>query len=138
VTPCFVDTNILVYAVESGNDPRSRAARELVQDLLDQGTLRTSTQVLQELYVTLTRKIKPPMSAADAAAYVDSWSEWPVVVPGMEDVRNAMRLSESARISYWDALVVICARLAECTKLYTEDLNHGQKVLGISIVNQFR
>jgi predicted nucleic acid-binding protein len=136
--PCFVDTNILVYAIEDTSDPREEASRSLVRALLGTGAFRTSTQVLQELYVTETRKGKSKMTAAEVLEYVDSYALGPIVVPGYEDIRNAMKLSDSAQISYWDALIVITAGMAGCATLYTEDLNHGQTINGVLIVNPFR
>ena len=134
----FVDTNVLIYSIAGGNDPRAVTARHLVDRLIDEGQFRTSTQVLQELYVNLTRKAKPPLTGASAIRSIESLSDWPVVTPRFEDIRDAMLLSESARISYWDALIVITARMAGCSTLYTEDLNHGQTIHGVLIVNPFR
>jgi predicted nucleic acid-binding protein len=136
--PCFVDTNILVYAIENTSDPREEASRSLLRGLLETGAFRTSTQVLQELYVTETRKGKSNMTAAKVLEYVDSYALGPIVVPGYDDFRNAMKLSDSAQISYWDALIVIAAGMAGCGTLYTEDLNHGQTINGVLIVNPFR
>ncbi len=134
----FVDTNILVYAIENRGDPREDQARALLRRLFNTGAFRTSTQVLQELYVTETRKGRPILTPAEVLRYIDSYAVWPVVAPGFNDIRDAMRLSDSAQISYWDALMVITARLAGCATLYTEDLNHGQLIHGVLIVNPFK
>jgi predicted nucleic acid-binding protein len=138
MSPSFVDTNILVYAIENTGDPREAQAAALLTRLLDTGAFRTSTQVLQELYVTETRKGRPLLTPAEVLQYVDSFADWPVVAPGFNDIRDAMRLSDSAQISYWDALIVITASLAGCATLYTEDLNHGQTIHGVLIINPFK
>lgn len=138
MSPSFVDTNILVYAIENTGDPREAQAIALLTRLLDTGAFRTSTQVLQELYVTETRKGRPKLTHAEVLQYIDSFASWPVVSPGFNDIRDAMRLSDAAQISYWDALIVITARLAGCTTLYTEDLNHGQTIHGVLISNPFK
>lgn len=136
--PSFVDTNVLVYAIENRGDPREDQARALLRHLFSTGTFRTSTQVLQELYVTETRKGRHILTPAQVLQYIDSYARWPLVAPGFDDIRDAMRLSDSAQISYWDALIVITARLAGCTTLYTEDLNHGQQIHGVRILNPFK
>ena len=136
--PCFVDTNVLYYAVAGGTDPRAVTAKKLVRKLFDEQLFRTSTQVLQELFVNLMKKTRPALTSDAAIRSVDAFADWPVVSPGFNDIRDAMRLSDSAQISYWDALIVIPARLAGCATLYTEDLNHGQTIHGVLIINPFK
>jgi predicted nucleic acid-binding protein len=135
---CFVDTNILVYAVE-GNDPvRSPRASELILRLTLEDSLRTSTQVIQELYVTLTRKGRSIISAEAALRYIDRLAAWPVLVTDFQSVRRAIDLSVNSKLSFWDALIVVAAGLSGAKILYTEDLQHGQVLLGVRIVNPFR
>ena len=133
--PCFVDTNILVYAFGAGLEPRHAASRELLREVTARDTLRLSTQVLQELYATLVRQQIAP---AAALSRIEQLARWPVFSPQFSDVRGACLLSQSARISYWDAMVVIAAGRMGATYLITEDLNHGQTIEGVRIVNPFR
>lgn len=136
--PAFLDTNILVYAWEKGDSPRKQTASRLLDELTETNQLRLSTQVLQELYVTLTRKVRPARKSAEAMAILDHLSEWPVTVIGMDSIRAAARLSESATLSFWDALIITSAAQAGAQTLYSEDLNHGQLIHGVRIVNPFR
>jgi predicted nucleic acid-binding protein len=133
----FVDTNILVYAFDRSNSPKKRIAQRLMNELMEQDRLRVSTQVLQELFVTLTRKAKPPCSNEEALAVLEDLTAWPLVMIDYPSIRAAVGLAAQARISFWDALVVVAAARAGAAILYTEDLNHGQEILGVRIVNPF-
>ncbi len=136
--PVFVDTNILVYVYERGNESRNIASRALLDDLMGSGALRLSAQVLQELYVTLTRKAKMGVRPELAAAWVADLARWPVQSVDYALVAEAMRLSREAVLSYWDALIVVAAARSGASLLYSEDLNHGQALMGVEIVNPFR
>jgi len=137
-TAAFVDTNIFVYALAADDERRSPVAQKLVRELMVAQALRTSTQVLQELYVTLTRKTRTPLTAEQALRYLDQIAVWPVVVTDYGAVRDAIELSAGASLSFWDALVVVAAARAGAKLLYTEDLQDGQSILGIEVVNPFR
>jgi predicted nucleic acid-binding protein len=134
----FVDTNILVYALAADDTKRSPIAQELLRALMIGQALQTSTQVLQELFVTLTRKVRTPMTAAQALRYLDQIATWPVVVLDYRAVREAIELSAGASLSFWDSLVIVAAAKSGAKRLYTEDLQHGQTILGVEVVNPFR
>jgi predicted nucleic acid-binding protein len=93
---------------------------------------------LQELYVTLTRKSQFLLPPAQALRYVDGIAKSPVALIDFPAIRQAIELSISNQFSFWDALILVCAARSGATRLYTEDLNHGQTVLGVQIVNPFR
>jgi predicted nucleic acid-binding protein len=133
----FVDTNVLVYAVAADDAKRSPVAQKLVRELMAAQSFQTSTQVLQELYVTLTRKVRTPMTPQQALRYLDQIAVWPVAVLDYGAVRDAVELSESARLSFWDALVLVAAARSGAKRVYTEDLQDGQTILGVEIVNPF-
>jgi predicted nucleic acid-binding protein len=135
---CFVDTNVFVYALTEDDPVRSAKAQQLIARLRSTQSLRTSTQVLSELFVTLTRKVRTPLSPAAALEYLDQIAAWPVVAPDFSAIRDACQLSASAKLSFWDALVVVAASRASATRLYSEDLNPGQRLLGVEVVNPFR
>ena len=135
--PCFVDTNVLVYAAGADDPLRSPVAQNLLEELMAAQSLRTSAQVLQETYVTLTRKIRQPFTSEKALHYVDRLAAWPVLALDYSAVREAIQLSARASFSFWDALIVVAAARSGAKTLYTEDLQHGLKVLGVAIVNPF-
>jgi predicted nucleic acid-binding protein len=135
--PSFVDTNVLVYAIAADDSKRSHVAQNLLRKLMINRSLRTSTQVLQELYVTLTRKGKSPMPAESALRYIDHVAAWPVVVTDFKSVRRAIELSIGSMLSFWDALIVVAAECSGAKVLYSEDLQGVQEFLGVKIVNPF-
>jgi predicted nucleic acid-binding protein len=136
--PAFVDTNVLVYAFDRNDHARHPRAVELLTGLMESDRLRLSTQVLQEFYVTMTRKARPPWSPDHALARLDDLAAWPVASTDLSMLREAVLLSRDAVLSFWDALVVVAAVYSGAVTLYTEDLNHGQVLRGVRVVNPFR
>ncbi|MGA7410247.1 MAG: PIN domain-containing protein [Bryobacteraceae bacterium] len=133
----FVDTNVLVYAFDKGSSLKKGLAQRLIDGLMENDQLCLSTQVLQELFVTLTRKVIQPCSSDEALALLDDLAAWPVIVIDYSAIRAAVDLADEANLSFWDALVVVAASRAGATMLYTEDLNHGPRILGVQISNPF-
>ncbi len=133
----FIDTNVAVYAADF--DDRERAKQQLAAQLLtsDPSQLVVSTQVLQEYYVVVTRKLQKPMTAAEAAASVRSLARLAVVGIDRPLVLSAVDTSRSAQISLWDALIIEAASQAGCERVLTEDLTHGQVIKGVRIENPF-
>jgi predicted nucleic acid-binding protein len=133
----FVDTNVLVYAFDKGGSPKKRVAQRLMNELMEEDRLRVSTQVLQELFVTLTRKVSHPCSRAEALTVLDDLTAWPFMVVDYAAIRAAVGLADQANISFWDSLIVVAAARTGAVVLYTEDLNDGQEILGVRISNPF-
>jgi predicted nucleic acid-binding protein len=136
--PSFVDTNILVYAEDRDAKGKHEVARDLVLDLWNERDGVLSVQVLQEFYVTVTRKIKKPLAAARALEIVQEYLSWSVVENTGKLLVEAVSLQQRAQLSFWDAMVVQAAINAGCDKLYTEDLNAGQRIGSVVIVNPFK
>lgn len=134
----FVDTNVLVYAFDKSRSQKQQIAEQLIQQLMEQDSLRLSTQILQELFVTMTRKVAQPCSSQAALRIMDDLAVWPLFVVDYAAIRAAVELAQDARISFWDALVVVGAERSGADLLYTEDLNAGQRILGVRIVNPFQ
>ena len=131
----FIDTNVLVYTVDAGEP----AKRERAAAVLDQlaGSFMLSTQVLGELYVTLTRKLARPVTAAQTVERVAGLSQHRVLSLDAAMVRAAIETSQRSQISYWDALIVEAAVRGGCSQILSEDLNAGQVIRGVEIVNPF-
>ena len=136
VEPRFVDTNVLVYLFDSDAPEKQSRARDLVREERDR--LVVSVQVLGEFYVTVTRKLAVPLSVAAAAQAVDVLCELQVQALHPSLVRSAVRRSQSSRLSYWDALIVETALNAGADVLFTEDLQDGQAIDSLRIINPFR
>lgn len=129
----FVDTNILIYAHDrSAGEKRERAARAL-ERLWDEQTGRVSVQVLQELYVTITQKLATARpSAREIVRTYTPWVHYPTTP---ETILRASEIAELSQLSFWDALIVASAEQVGASHLYTEDLNSGQSIVGVKIVN---
>ena len=134
----FVDTNILVYAFDRSHEARQQLAQQAVAELLLQDRIRLSTQVLQEFFVTMTRKVREPWSADEALSVVDGLSAWPVTLIDVPLIRESALLSKEALLSFWDALIVTAAVRSETPVLYSEDLSDGQRIRGVLVVNPLR
>lgn len=135
--PSFVDTNILVYAEDRDAGRKRDVARDLLVELWNEEAGVVSVQVLQELYVTLTRKLRRPLSPARASEIVREYLTWEVVDNDGELLIAAMDLQQHASISFWDALVVEAAVAARCDRLYSEDLNPRQRFGLVEVINPF-
>lgn len=133
----FVDTNVFVYAVSDDDSKRQSIARDLLGRLAESEVLQTSTHVLQELYVVLTRKVRRKFTAQEALAYLDRIARSPVAGVDYGVVREAAELSARHTLSMWDALVIVAAARSGAERLYSEDLQHGRKILGVEILNPF-
>jgi predicted nucleic acid-binding protein len=133
----FVDTNVLVYALDKSNSPKKRVAQRLMNELMEEDRLRVSTQVLQELFVTLTRKARQRCTSEEALAVLEDLAAWPLMAVDYAAIRAAVGLADQAKLSFWDALVVVAAVRSGAAVLYTEDLNDGQEILGVRISNPF-
>jgi predicted nucleic acid-binding protein len=134
----FVDTNILVYAHDTSAGGKQERARALVEQLWNSRDGCLSVQILQEFFVTVTRKIPKPLDAATAKELVADLSRWYVHVPSADDVLGAIGLHQRTGISFWDAMIVCSAVEIGCGVIYSEDLNHGQLYDGTRIENPFR
>lgn len=134
----FVDTNVFVYLHDTDEPEKRQRAREELSALLETSTLVVSTQVLQELYVTLTRKLARPMDPENARAAIEDLSKLSVVQIDPPMVLRAIDLSEESRVSLWDALILRAAHEAGCQTVLTEDLQDGWKILGLAVRSPFR
>ena len=133
MTRVFLDTNVLAYDLEAGSpDKHARARAALARPDHD---FVISTQVLLELYVVLTRKLRPALPEPAAAEVVTSLCRLPVVGTDAELVQRAIALAARHQLSVWDALIVTAAREAGCEELWTEDLATGAELRGVRIVN---
>ncbi len=134
----FVDTNILVYAHDLDAGNKHEIARGIVSELWESRSGVLSTQVLQEFYVTLTRKIPTPLVKPTVRGIVKSYFNWDVVLNDAQIILQASEIEETYRLSFWDALIVSAAFSRNTATILTEDLNHGQYVEGILIKNPFK
>jgi predicted nucleic acid-binding protein len=133
----FVDTNVLIYAYDVSAGVKHLRAMELVTELWKLRTGLVSTQVLQEFYVTATRKIARPLESSFARQIVADLSRWEVVTIEPKTILAAIDLQRDHLLSFWDAMIVTTAANGSAEILFTEDLNHGQVISGVTVQNPF-
>jgi predicted nucleic acid-binding protein len=134
----FVDTNVLVYSRDSTEVEKQRQAMEWLASLWRGRNGRLSFQVLQEYYVTVTEKLEPGLDAAAARADVRSLLAWGPLPVDARTVETAWAIQDRYSLSWWDALIVSAAQVADCRLLLSEDLQDGQEFGGLRVVNPFR
>lgn len=133
----FLDTNVLVYLFDVDSPAKQARARELFGHLGRSGRVVLSSQVLQEFYVTVTRKLARPLPAEDALSALVQFSVYPLVTSDGALVLRAAQLHQKASLSFWDALIVQAALEGNCRTLLSEDMQHGRKFGDLVIENPF-
>lgn len=133
---CFIDTNLLIYA-DSGDEPvKQRIALSLLKQLRLNQTGVLSTQVLNEYCNVALNKLKLPH--ADIREQMQFWEQYEVVQVTPAIIHMGLDLHQTRHLSFFDALIVAAAKTSGCTVLYSEDMNAGEMVNGVRIVNPFR
>ena len=133
----FLDTNILVYAHDLDAGDKHDVAAKIIYQLWESKNGVLSTQVLQEFYVTLTKKMPQPLNKVATRKILKEYFSWQVVINDLQIIFQASEIEEAYNISFWDALIVSAAYSKNAATILTEDLNHGQNIEGIFIQNPF-
>jgi predicted nucleic acid-binding protein len=136
VAKIFIDTNIFVYTIDKYNQKKQKIARETIKNIVDNEIAVISTQVLQEFYNICTTKLHiDPLRVKE---YVHNYNDnLEVVQNGSEIIERGIDISIISRISFWDALLIAAAEYSRSSEILTEDLNDGQIINGIKIINPF-
>lgn len=133
----FVDSNVLIYAHDLDARDKHIRAVEVVRGLWENRNGILSTQVLQEFYVNVTRKIPEPLPRSKAREVARNYSLWQTETIHPVDVFRASEIEETNQISFWDALIVVTATKGGASTLLSEDLSAGQIIAGVAIENPF-
>lgn len=133
----FFDTNVLVYAFDHTEPAKSAIAQQLLAECIARSEAFLSTQVLQEFFTTVTRKLSTPLPYEGAERAVREFAKLPIVNTDTTLVLDAITLSERYLISLWDALIIQAALRAGAEILYTEDLHDGQVIESLTVRNPF-
>lgn len=133
----FLDTNILVYAFDISAGFKHDLAAQLVKSCWEDETGCLSIQVLQEFFVTVTRKLASPLDQQTAKQIVVDLTNWQVHAPATSDFLQAIELQQEHQISFWDAQVIQSATALGCSQLLSEDLNSGQWYGSVQVINPF-
>lgn len=131
----FIDTNILIYSIDNHYPKKKRICRELIAKVFEDNSGVISTQVLQEFYYTAVHKLKSDPKTIKAL--LKSFEDFEIVQINTTLIYNAIDCSIANKISFWDALIISAAESANCNKLFSEDLNSGQIINGVEILNPF-
>ena len=131
----FLDSNVLAYTDDAGDRAKQAKALALYQGCRSSGSGVISMQVLQEYFVTATRKLG--VATAVARRKVELFAKMDVVIPQTEDILAAIDLTRLHSVSFWDALIVRAAQVSRCSVLYSEDMHSGWSIDGLEIANPF-
>lgn len=135
----FLDTNILVYSLDSSHPAKQKIAQSILDRALSQHSAIVSFQVVQETLQVVTRKFRVALEQADLSALLSDllvplWK----VHPSEALYAKALEVQANQRFGFYDSLVVAAALQAGCKRLLSEDLQHGQRIEGLRIENPFR
>lgn len=133
----FLDTNVLVYLFDDSAPKKKAKAQEILKSADSEGSALLSTQVLQEFYVSVTKKLAVPLPAEVAERAVIDLAALPLVQVDLPMILAAVRLNQDMNLSFWDALIVAAALAGGAERLFSEDLQDGQEIDGLRIENPF-
>ena len=138
MTLVFVDTKVLISAEDGAEADKQHSALDWIERLWRARSGRLSTQVLNEFYVNVTRKLKPAMPQGDARArvrrYAAGWNPWQI---DHATVETAWAMEARHGLQYWDCLVLAAAQHSGCTLLLSEDMQHEGRYGAVQVINPF-
>lgn len=133
----FLDTNVLLYSISRAPEEADKRQRAIA--LLGRDDCALSVQVLQEFYVQATRSTRADTIPHDiAAGLIEVWQRFPVQSIDMNVLTAALEIRAAHGYAYWDSAIVAAARALGCAELMSEDMQHGQTIDGVRIVDPFR
>ena len=132
----FIDTNILIYSMDVFDPAKREKCRSLLKSAKKDFQGVISTQVMQEFYVTATKKLgADPLLIKDI---LHSFEQFEIVIVNPTIINDAIDCGIINRLSFWDSLIVVAAESAHCKTLWTEDLNDGQVIRSVRIENPLK
>lgn len=133
----FVDANVLVYAHDADAGAKHDVAKEALAEIWAERCGVLSTQVLEEFYSAVTRKISRRLRHGDALEALRAYAAWDVQVISVATVLEAARLAERHRLALWDGLIVAAAVEAGAETILTEDFQDGARIAGVAVRSPF-
>ncbi len=134
--PCFLDTNILIYAAAGKKDELAKHDRSV--EIIRENVVVLSTQVIGEFLHVSRKKYMKVMGMAKINNWAEALMKFPSVDIDQSILRSALFFSERYQIQFWDAALIAAAQKLDAATLYTEDLNHGQKYGSVTAINPFK
>jgi predicted nucleic acid-binding protein len=132
----FVDTNVLIYALDPADPLKRQVSADLLRQTIKSHTLTLSPQSLNECYRVLSDR-RRLMPVGQARAYVKTLAPWAIAPLDATTTERAWAIQDTAKLSWWDSLMVAAALRADCRLFISEDLNDGQVIDGMRIANPF-
>ena len=136
IADVMLDTNIVAYA--ASHLPEDLAKKTIAVRLIAAEQIGLSGQVLQEFYVTVTRKMKTPLNHHEALDWLEELEQFPCIPVDSSIVYQGAENARNYQISYWDGAIIAAAHRLGAHTLYSEDLNHGQKYGSVTVINPFK
>jgi predicted nucleic acid-binding protein len=133
----FLDTNVLVYLYDKDAPEKRARSLSVLERSRESFRLVISTQVLQEFYVTVSRKLLKHLSEEEILLATHKLQGFPTVQINVPIIFDAIDLGRRFQLSFWDALIIQAALVAGCTRLLTEDLQHGLRIGDLTVENPF-
>ena len=133
----FVDTNILLYAVDTRDRLKHDSARDWMTQLWRTRSGRTSVQVLNEFFVNATRRLEPGLTAEQAWQQIVALRSWAPQPMDTQTLELGFNLHTRYKLSWWDSLIVAAANLQGCSLLLTEDLQPQAVYAGVTVCSPF-
>ena len=134
----FLDTNVFVYSFDPDAPQKQIIAKRLIQSALADGNGLISYQVVQEFLNVATRKFVKPLSLTDCQEYLQTvLNPLCSVFVTIELYQMALKMRDRYNYSFYDSLIIAAAIDAGCSRLYSEDLQHNQRISGLIILNPF-
>jgi predicted nucleic acid-binding protein len=135
----FIDTNVFIYPLESLDARKADKAERLIEKGIATGKACISFQVVQECLNTAIRKAEIPLTTDEMKRYLNSVL-MPLyrVQPSLNLYHAALDIKTRYRFGFYDSLIVAAALESGCKTLYSEDLQHGQQIEGLTIENPFQ
>lgn len=134
----FLDTNLFIYQLEASNDHKSAIADAIIREGVKTGNACISYQVVQECLNVVLRKAEVPLDVTGARAYLDHVLK-PLlrVSASIHLYHRGLDIQDRYHYGFYDSLIIAAALEAGCTRLFTEDLQDGQKIETLAIENPF-
>ena len=134
----FIDTNLFIYQIETEDVAKAASVQRQVRKGIEAGNACISFQVVQECLNTIVRKAEISLTEKQAEQYlIDSLSPLLRIYPTVSFYRHGLEIQNRYQFSFYDSLIVAAALEAGCKTLYSEDLQHGQKIEQLTIQNPF-
>ena len=133
----FLDTNIIVYAHDRSSGEKNRIAEDILLYLWESKRGILSTQVMQEFYVIITRKIPSPLPIMDAKKILEYFMTWQVVINDTHTVLQAIDIQKKHGFSFWDSLILQSSIQGNADILFSEDMSDGLAIENLKIINPF-